>query len=141
MESQYMEFEKDNAIFNECGAINVKRKYAKEKGKYDDLDDDLIFQIVEFIKTKDVLDDVSSAAVAKYLNVSKRTLFRKLSKKGVSFSAILKREKKRRFCYLWKLNRIPASDIAIILGYSDEKSFYRAFQSFMETKYSKYTGT
>lgn len=90
------------------------------------------------LKSFDSLCGVNSQQVADYLNLHKRSLFRKLQKEGIRYQTLLNIERKRRIVdekiHLFK----TPEELAEILGYSDPKSFYRSFKDWMGTGYSLY---
>jgi AraC-like DNA-binding protein len=65
--------------------------------------------------------------VAARLNISPRTLRRRLAAKGVSFAALVDRERRERALHLLRSSSISIEDIAARLGYRTASSFVRAF--------------
>jgi len=68
------------------------------------------------------------AEVAAQLQLSTRTLKRRLAESGTTYSALLDRERKRRALALLKTTSLTIDDVAERLGYSDVANFGRAFR-------------
>lgn len=66
--------------------------------------------------------------VANRLAVSPRTLQRRLSDKGVQFQAILERTRYELAQQYFYEKRLSLTDIALLLGYSEQSAFNRAFK-------------
>ncbi|GAB1255706.1 hypothetical protein NBRC116494_02080 [Aurantivibrio plasticivorans] len=79
------------------------------------------------LRTCDLMT-VRAASIAETLCVSERTLSRKLSKKGTSFKRLLDAERRRRYLFLKTDSKVTISEIAEALGFSDNKSLYRALK-------------
>lgn len=69
-------------------------------------------------------DDVASA-----LNISTRTLFRQLNEEGVSLQSLKDNERRAAAEDMLTRTRRPIKQIALALGFSNAKSFARAFQT------------
>lgn len=69
----------------------------------------------------------SIEAVASRLNMTTRTLQRKLTAEGISYRALVAEVHKKLATQLFKLNS-NASQISSLLGYSDPSAFRRAFK-------------
>ena len=66
--------------------------------------------------------------VAKRLNVSTRTLHRRLESKGLNFQTVLQQTRKKlAMHYLSDLN-LSLSEVSFLLGYSEQSAFNRAFK-------------
>ena len=66
--------------------------------------------------------------IAKTIGMSERTLQRKLKEKGTTFRSILDEIRKElAVSYVRDLD-IPLSEIAFILGFSEQSAFSRAFK-------------
>ena len=66
--------------------------------------------------------------VAKTLALSSRTLKRRLAAQGVSFSALLAQERRRKATFLLDMRQMPLEMVAQRLGYSTVSNFARAFR-------------
>lgn len=66
--------------------------------------------------------------IASQLNMSERTLRRKLREAGTSFRDILDNIKEQKSCELLANHSLSVEHIAHLLGYSDAANFRRAFQ-------------
>ena len=66
--------------------------------------------------------------VARRMQVSARTVVRKLSREGTSFSAELDRLRHQRALGLLASNQVPVSAIAELLGFTSASVFHRAFR-------------
>lgn len=67
-------------------------------------------------------------SIATKLNMSERTLKRKLAEQGLSFSTLLDDVRQRDACILLADAGLTVQDIAIRLGYQDRANFSRAFR-------------
>jgi AraC-like DNA-binding protein len=100
-----------------------------------------VFQV---LKEKLQTGDTTITNIASLLNMSPRTLHRKLKDAGTSYNEL--REKLRRELATTYLNdhNINLSDISYLLGFSQVSAFHRAFkrwtgvtpQHFRESSYS-----
>lgn len=63
---------------------------------------------------------------ARLLGTSSRTLQRRLAAEGCSFAALLQDVRRWLATYFLRATSLKAADIALLLGYGDETSFYRA---------------
>lgn len=70
--------------------------------------------------------DVS--AVARELGVSERTLQRRLGGEGASFQLLLTDVRRTRARELLADSALDIEDVALLLGYDDQNSFFRAFR-------------
>ena len=66
--------------------------------------------------------------VAYLLQISPRTLQRRLKEEGISYSDLVERCRCQIACKSLKLTRDSIQDIAVTLGYSDPSHFTRAFR-------------
>ena len=66
-------------------------------------------------------------AVARKLNVSRRTLQRRLSDEGSNFQAMLNQTRKELARHYLKNSSMSAAEISFLLGFEDPNSFFRAF--------------
>lgn len=80
----------------------------------------------------------SAEDIAASVNMSKRTFYRKLQEEGASYQNILDDERKKMaLSYLRKPNS-QIQNIAYLLGYSDQRSFNRAFKRWTQLSPSEY---
>jgi len=70
----------------------------------------------------------NSAQVATSLNMSERTLFRRLNEQGLSFKVILAQTRTQLAQEYLRDKRLTLSEIALLLGYSEQSAFNRAFK-------------
>ncbi len=66
--------------------------------------------------------------LARYMNMSPRTLNRRLSEEGTSFRDLLSGILKKKAIHLLQTKTLPIEQIAAELGYNDLANFYRAFK-------------
>ena len=71
---------------------------------------------------------ISLSSAAKALNLSQRTLARRLNEEGVSFKSIFERYKLEQALKMFNGSKANVTTIAYTLGYSDTSSFSRAFR-------------
>ncbi|MBM7517965.1 helix-turn-helix transcriptional regulator [Nocardioides nitrophenolicus] len=77
--------------------------------------------------------DPSIAAVTSRLNVSARTLQRRLNAEGTSFQSVLARTREDLARHYLARPDLRTSDVAYLLGYADTNSFYRSFKTWTGT--------
>lgn len=82
-------------------------------------------QIVESMKN----GDVSAAAVASALNYSLRTFYRELRSAGYSYRGLLAHTRHTLARQYLADPALAQTDVALLLGYSEQSSFIRAFRS------------
>ncbi|MBW2939778.1 AraC family transcriptional regulator [Zhongshania aquimaris] len=70
----------------------------------------------------------TSADVAAMLNMSERTLFRRLNEQGLNFKALLSQLRVQLAREYLADSRLSLSEIALLLGYSEQSAFNRAFK-------------
>ena len=106
------------------------------------LNEDIMRRQVSDLNRKDVLNrtrvtimeqlpsgDVNEASVAEALNMTKRTLHRKLAEHGLSFRKLLIDVRQELVqCYI-KEPAYSITEISFLLGYFDTSAFSRAFRS------------
>ena len=86
-------------------------------------------------KTKSILKvlllegEPTAETIAKQMNTSTRNLHRQLNKEGVVFRELL-RDTRKSLCHEYLLDeKISLQEIAVLLGYSEQSAFNRAFKS------------
>ncbi len=89
---------------------------------------DLVEKIRRLLKPIAASPDCSLALVAERLGIHERTLNRRLAAEGTSFRELREDVRLESACQLLKDTRIPAYQIAEILGYSDATALSRAFR-------------
>lgn len=72
--------------------------------------------------------EVSADYVSRRLNLSKRTLQRKLKEEGTNFQALLDQTRAELAMTYLRDQKLSAKEISYLLAYRDPNSFYRAFQ-------------
>lgn len=68
------------------------------------------------------------SAVALELGVSERTMQRRLGIEGTSFQLLLTAARRERACELLADSSLDIDEVAFLLGYKDQSSFFRAFR-------------
>jgi len=66
--------------------------------------------------------------VSRRLNLSKRSLYRRLSEEGATFQQVLDQTRHTLALHYLKDEALQLSEISFLLGFSDPRSFYRAFR-------------
>ena len=94
---------------------------------------DIVQQIQSVILDNLPSGNVSDNLIAKELNLSERSLQRKLKEKGTTFRTVLDNVRKMAAIQYIKNPVNTMSDIAFLLGFSEQSAFSRAFK--------KWTGT
>ncbi|MDR3434196.1 MAG: AraC family transcriptional regulator ligand-binding domain-containing protein [Rouxiella aceris] len=67
-------------------------------------------------------------AVSREMGVSERTLQRRLSEEGTSFNSLLSTVRRTRAHKLLADPELDLTEVALLLGYEDQSSFFRAFR-------------
>ena len=75
----------------------------------------------------------SAAAVARRLALSHRTLQRRLADEGTSFQSVLEQTRHALARHYLERPEITITEIALLLGYDEPSSFYRAFHQWSGT--------
>lgn len=76
---------------------------------------------------------IQQGDAARHLRLSARTLQRRLSAEGTTFSQLLTEARQARAHELLTTTELPVYEIAHRLGYQDAASFYRAFKQWHQT--------
>lgn len=71
---------------------------------------------------------VQAEAIARRLNMSRYTLYRRLRRENQSFASVLEEVRRQAAQVYLAGTRIPLSDIALRLGFSEQSAFSRAFR-------------
>ena len=84
---------------------------------------------VEFILEKHIANpELGRSFVAKQLGVSEKSLQRKLAEKELTFKSLHVSVRKRLALDYLSDTKVPLTEIALLLGFSDSSAFYRAFK-------------
>ena len=89
---------------------------------------DLVGRVRDVMQTVIFLEDSRASIVASRIGVSLRTLNRRLHGKGTSLQEIRDQVTAEAACQLLANTEKSASEVALILGYSDSSAFTRAFR-------------
>ncbi|HFN7230144.1 TPA: AraC family transcriptional regulator ligand-binding domain-containing protein [Klebsiella quasipneumoniae] len=76
---------------------------------------------------------ISMEAVAAKLALSKRTLQRRIGAEGTSYLQILNETREALARHYLEKTKLPAGEIAFLLGFDEPNSFYRAFRNWTGT--------
>jgi len=99
---------------------------------------DLVQQIQSVIIDNLPSGKVSDNLIAKELNLSERSLQRKLQEKGTTFRSVLDNVREMAAIQYIKNPVNTMSDIAFLLGFSEQSAFSRAFKKWTGTSPIKY---
>ena len=77
---------------------------------------------------RDIANPPTLAAIAKFLELSERSLRRQLREQGISFRGLLDELRTQIALKYLRTTRLPNEDIALALGFSDAANFRRAFR-------------
>lgn len=69
--------------------------------------------------------------LARAISVSSRTVRRRLADRGLNFGSILQETRSKLACQYLDEGRITLSEVALMLGYSEQSAFNRAFRQWM----------
>ncbi len=70
--------------------------------------------------------------VARYMKISSRTLHRRLEERQLVFKQLLKKTRQQLAQQYLKEGRLTLSEIALLLGYSEQSAFTRAFKAWLD---------
>jgi AraC-like DNA-binding protein len=73
-----------------------------------------------------------TSAVAERMNISERTLHRRLKSKDKVFRTVLQEIRKSMVLEYLSDSKLSLSEIALLLGYGDQSSFTRAFSKWYD---------
>jgi len=82
-------------------------------------------KVKQLLTAKTTLQNCNLLGIANALNVTPRTLQRRLKKQSLTFAQLLEKERKSRVVHL--LGNMPLTEVSNILGFTDQSSFNRAF--------------
>jgi AraC-like DNA-binding protein len=99
---------------------------------------DIVRQIQSVIIENLPSGNVTDNLIARELNLSERSLQRKLKERGTSFRALLDNVRKMAAIQYIKNPVNSMSDIAFLLGFSEQSAFSRAFKKWTGTSPIKY---
>ena len=94
----------------------------------EDPSDELLFSLKQSIAQYLPEGDVTIDKLASKLNVSRRTLQRRLSERNTSFLNVLQEVRSRVALRYLADDRLAITEIAFLLGYADQGSFSSAFK-------------
>jgi AraC-like DNA-binding protein len=99
---------------------------------------DIVQQIQSVIMENLPSGNVTDNLIARELNLSERSLQRKLKEKGTSFRSVLDNVREMAAIQYIKNPVNSMSDIAFLLGFSEQSAFSRAFKKWTGTSPVKY---
>lgn len=85
--------------------------------------------VQQFLLDNVLLGETSAESAAAKLNMSVRSMQRKLREEGSTFNKLLSSTRHHIAMKLVADNKLPLSDIALTLGFADQSSFNRAFKT------------
>jgi AraC-like DNA-binding protein len=94
---------------------------------------DLVQQIEELIARQLANGDCSLASIAQQLAMNERTLQRRLEAQQIRFSDILDRVRRSQAHEFLAQAALPLAEVAILLGYSEQRSLSRACRRWFDT--------
>jgi len=94
-------------------------------------------RVAAYLQSLPRLEAAGRDTAAGYLNMSPRTLSRKLRKEGTGFHAMLNAERKRRCCVQMKGGVLNGQELVEALGMSDLSHFYKCFRQWTGRSFSE----
>ena len=91
-----------------------------------------------FLKSRQFLDQVGRDDTASFMNMSPRTLSRKLKKENSGFHKLLDEERQRRCLHYLRADVVRGQEIAELVGLSDISHFYRSFKQWTGYSFSEF---
>lgn len=92
---------------------------------------DLVESIVNLLQSK-LPEHTNAAGIATELNMSVRTMSRRLAEDGITFQQILDQVRYRKVQKLKNMNSLSMTEIASAVGFADSSNFRRAYKRWME---------
>jgi transcriptional regulator GlxA family with amidase domain len=114
-------------------SLELLETFSRQEKAKDDL-----CSAVERAAYKTLTQGITLEDVARELNMSGRTLRRRLSAGGMSFEALVENVRKTRALSLLTHSGVAVERIAIETGYSDVRNFRRAFKRWTGVSPSEY---
>lgn len=95
-------------------------------------------QVAKLIKKRLATDAIDSEQIARKLNMSRQTLYRKLNSENISFHELVEQVRKERALHYLTQEQYSLSQIAFLLGFSELSAFSRAFKRWTGVSPGKY---
>lgn len=114
-------------------ALELLENFSRQEKAKDDL-----CSAVERAAYKTLMQGITLEDVARELNMSGRTLRRRLSATGMSFEALVENVRKTRALSLLTHSAVAVERVALETGYSDVRNFRRAFKRWTGVSPSEY---
>ncbi|EAS46184.1 transcriptional regulator, AraC family protein [marine gamma proteobacterium HTCC2207] len=130
-----------SSLFFDSGALDfqlLKQDYQQgpdltkpfsELFENDQAIDEFLANLKSFMMRRLPEGEVSIDKLASLMNISRRTLQRRLSDRGTNFLQVLQEVRSRMALRYLSDNRLGITEIAFLLGYADQGSFSSAFKS------------
>ncbi|CAM2792173.1 AraC family transcriptional regulator ligand-binding domain-containing protein [Pseudoalteromonas distincta] len=126
-------FKTDNAIINSTFKQLSEQQLSNFKSQQCISD-----KVNQLLTAKTTLQNCNLIAIANALNLTPRTLQRRLKQQDLTFAQLLEKERKKRTNTL--IGNTPLIELTNILGFKDQSSFNRAFYRWYGHSPSKYLG-
>lgn len=95
--------------------------------------DDVVFKIKSLLINNLPAGEINDDRIAEALNMSKRTLQRKLQQQGSSISSLLDETRKELAVHYLENSALTIGEITYLVGFSEPANFSRAFKRWMNT--------
>ncbi|MEZ5568320.1 MAG: AraC family transcriptional regulator ligand-binding domain-containing protein [Halioglobus sp.] len=105
-----------------------------DTGFHDELLNELQKILVEAISQ----GEATLAHIARRLNVSTRTLHRRLEERGLNFQKILQKTRRQLAEHYLSDSSLSLNEVAFLLGYSEQSAFNRAFRGWFNMPPKRY---
>lgn len=95
--------------------------------------DDIVLKIKSLLVNKLPAGEINDDEIAEAVNMSKRTLQRKLQRQGLSISLLLDETRKELAVHYLEHSELTIGEITYLVGFSEPANFSRAFKRWMNT--------
>lgn len=115
-------------VGHQPGLVAVLERHADDLIRKRGLNEDPLREVRAAIRAGLEVAETSLTRAARRLGMGERTLQRRLADVGVNFQKVLDEERRTWSAELLSDSRLAVSEVAFLLGYSEQSAFARAFK-------------